>query len=112
MDETTAVPAGRSVSSRWWLPIAVLVALIPLLALFALVLPPDAFNSVIVAPISLVGFTLVILSPVFVYYDRQYLAGTSEWQPSWWYYLMPLPLIGYLLSVAYIYRRHEHLGVP
>lgn len=105
-------PADKQVSSKWWIPIGILVAIGPVLVLVSLALPPDAYTLILTGPLTIAAFILVILSPVFVYYDRRYLATTSEWEPSGWYYLMFLPLIGYVLSTVYIYNRHKHLGIP
>lgn len=111
MDMTEDPPGDKRTSSRWWIPIGVLVVIVPIL-LVSLILPPDAYTLLLTGPLTLVGITLVTLSPVFVYYDRRYLTTTSRWEPSGLYYLMFLPLLGYVLSILYIYNRHKHLGVP
>lgn len=97
--------------SRWWIPIAVLAGAFPLLVVLGMVTPPDAFSSLLVAPVALIGFLLTVLSPVFVYLDGQYVRSVSRWEPGGWYYLMILPPLT-LLSIVYVYRRHEFVGIP
>lgn len=112
MNREKTPPTDDRMSSRWWMPIGTLVAIIPLVALVSLVLSPDAYSSLLTAPFLLLGIILMFFSPVFVYYDKRYLKIASGWEPSWWYYLIPLPVIGYVLSIVYLYNRHKHLGVP
>ena len=60
---------------------------------------------------------LVFLVAVFalagLYYDRRYVATVSEWSPTPWYFLMFfVPVVGYLITVVYLVRRHRRVGVP
>lgn len=96
---------------RWWIPIATLVALIPINAGFGLLTPPDAFFSLVSAPFALFGLVLTLLSPIFVHLDKQYVESVSAWKPSDWYYFMLIPPLA-LLSIIYIYKRHKYVGVP
>ncbi len=89
-----------------------IVVILPIMSLAALVLPPDAFTLLLTGPLLIVGTILNLLSPVFVYFDSRYLTTASAWEPSSKYYLMFLPLIGYVLAIVYIYNRHKHLGIP
>ena len=98
-------------ADRWWIPIATLVALIPILAGYGLVAPPDAFFSLVSAPFTLLGFVLALLSPIFVHLDKRYVESVSAWKPSGWYYFMIFPPLA-LLSIIYIYQRHKYVGVP
>jgi len=109
MENTTA---GALPSDRWWAPIAVLVALVPVGIVGALFLPPDAFTSLLFLPVTIPGFVLTVLSPVFVHYDRRYLRATADWTPSDWYYLMILPPLSLVLPAMYLVQRHRHVGVP
>lgn len=112
VSETVASAAVRSNSDRWWVPISVLALLAPILVALAVALPPDAYASLLLAPFSLLGAVLTLLSPLFVRFDRRYLEGRSEWVPSGWYFWMIFPLLTPVLSVLYVYRRHEYVGVP
>lgn len=99
-------------SDKWWIPIGILVVIIPMMVPVSFMLPADAYTLLLTGPLTLIGFILLILSPLFVYYDRRYLMTTSRWKPSRLYYLMFFPLIGNVLAFVYLYNRHKHLGVP
>jgi len=96
---------------RWWIPIGILVALVPIVVALGLFAPPDAFYALFTAPVILLGYALTLFSPLFVYFDKQYVESVSTWTPSSWYYLMPFPPLTFL-SIVYIYQRHEYVGVP
>ncbi|WP_232687221.1 hypothetical protein [Halobacterium zhouii] len=96
----------------WWKPIAGIVASLVVTAVLGAVLPPDAYVSLLLVPFVLVGFGLAVLSPVFVYFDRRYLADADGWTPSEWYYLMWFPPLALVLPALYLYRRHRRVGVP
>jgi len=101
---------------RWWQPIAVLAASLPVALAFSLafslVLPPDPFSMLPVAAVVLVGFALALCSPAFVYFDRQYLAAERAWTPSVLYYAMVVPAVAPFVAAAYVYQRHRRVGVP
>jgi hypothetical protein len=97
---------------RWWQPITVLAVTLPVAIALSVVLPPDAFAMLPVFAVVALGFVLALCSPVFVHLDKQYLVATSEWTPSALYYLMVVPAVAPLVAAAYVYRRHEHVGVP
>ncbi|NIB99912.1 hypothetical protein [Halobacterium sp. R2-5] len=99
-------------SDRWWLPIAALAATLPVLAVFALVLPPDPAAMLPAFAVALLGFALSLSSPVFRYFDRRFLAAASAWTPSVWYYLMAVTAVAPLVAAAYVYRRNQRVGVP
>lgn len=112
MDNSDPAQGAASVSDSWWLPIGVLVVILPIGVVVSLAFPPDAFTSLLVAPISLTGLLITVLSPVFVYFDRRYLEATGSWRPSGWYYLMILPPLNLVLPAFYCYQRHKYVGVP
>jgi hypothetical protein len=96
---------------RWWIPIGIVVALVPIVVVLGLVAPPDAFYALFTTPVTLLGYALTLVSPLFVYLDKQYIESVSTWTPSSWYYLMPFPPLTFL-SIVYIYQRHKYVGVP
>jgi len=102
---------SRPPEDRWWIPIGILVALIPIMIVLGLVAPPDAFYALFIAPVALLGFVLTFFSPIFIYLDKQYVESVSTWNPSGWYYYIIFPPIT-LLSIVYIYQRHKYVGVP
>ncbi len=104
--------ADTARSDRWWQPITVLVATLPVALVLSLVLPPDAFAMLPVFAVVALGVALALCSPAFVYFDRQYLAAEDAWTPSALYYLMVVPAVAPLVAAAYVYRRHQHVGVP
>lgn len=108
----TAASSARATGERWWLPIAALVLLVPTAGALALVSPPDAYTSLLLAPVSLLGGLLTLLSPLFVHFDRAHVEEVSEWEPSGWYYWMILPPLTLALPAVYVYQRHKHVGVP
>lgn len=56
---------------------------------------------------------LAVFSIAGLYYDRRYVAKVSSWSPSVWYFLMfAIPLLGYLLTAHYLYKRHKYVGRP
>lgn len=58
-------------------------------------------------------FLVAIFAVAGLYYDRRYVATVSEWSPTRWYFLMFfVPLVGYLITVLYLFRRHRRVGVP
>lgn len=107
----TVASAARS-TSGWWIPIGILALFTPILVALAVTSPPDAYTSLLMAPFSPLGGVLALLSPLFARFDRRYLEGRSEWTPSGWYYWMIFPALTPVLSIVYVYRRHEHVGVP
>lgn len=112
METTREFSLDTHPGSNWWIPIGMRAAIVPVMALVAGVLPPDPFSLFLIFPLTFVAGTLSILSPLFVYFDRDSLMTTAEWEPSGVYYLMFLPLIGVVLAVVYLYNRHTSLGVP
>lgn len=112
MSKTVASTTTQPTSDKWWIPIGVLVLLIPIVGVLGVALPPDAYSSLLIAPFSLLGGILTLLSPIFVYFDRKYLKEQSEWAPSGWYYWMILPPLTLVLPIIYVYQRHEQVGVP
>lgn len=58
-------------------------------------------------------FPVAVFAILGLYYDRRYVAAVSEWSPSPWYFLMFLvPLVGYLITALYLFRRHKQVGTP
>ncbi|WP_336036344.1 hypothetical protein [Halobacterium yunchengense] len=108
----TATAAGPDSESRWWVPIAALAATLPAMVVLSAVLPPDPVTSLPLFVVALAGVALALLSPVFVSFDRDYLAAAGEWTPSPWYYLMAALPVAPLVAAAYVYRRHQRVGVP
>jgi hypothetical protein len=108
----TDSPADTGRSDRWWVPIALLAATFPVTLALSVVLPPDAVAMLPVFAVVALGFLLALCSPAFVYFDKQYLAATGAWNPSALYFLMVVPLVAPLVAAAYVYRRHEQVGVP
>lgn len=96
----------------WWIPIGLLVVLVPVLAVLALLSPPDVVTAWPATVLSLLALALALLSPAFVYLDRRYVEAVSPWRPSGWYYWMFLPLVSIALAVAYVYQRHRYVGTP
>jgi hypothetical protein len=112
MSECVTSAPDAAPGDKWWTPIALLAALVPVLAALGILLPPDAYASLLVAPLALLGGALTLLSPAFVYLDRRYLRAVADWEPSGWFYWMVLPPLAPVLAAAYLYRRHERVGVP
>ncbi|GAA0279933.1 hypothetical protein [Halobacterium noricense] len=108
----TDSPADTGRSDRWWVPIALLAATFPVTLALSVVLPPDPFAMLPVFAVVALGFLLALCSPAFLYFDKQYLAATGAWTPSVLYFLMAVPLVAPLVAAAYVYRRHEQVGVP
>ncbi|MGB9964828.1 hypothetical protein [Halobacterium hubeiense] len=108
----TDSPNDTHRGDRWWQPIAVLAATFPVALALSVVLPPDPFAMLPVFAVVALGFVLALCSPVFVYFDRQYLAAEAAWTPSALYYLMVVPAVAPFLALAYVYRRHRRVGVP
>ena len=104
--------ADTARSDRWWQPIAVLAATLPVALALSLVLPPDVFAMLPVFAVVVLGFALALCSPAFVYLDRQYLAAVDVWTPSALYFLMVVPAVAPVVAAAYVYRRHQYVGVP
>ncbi|WP_277541011.1 hypothetical protein [Haloarcula laminariae] len=98
--------------SRWWLPIAGIVAVMVAQAATTVLLPPDPVTTLPLLPLAAAGFVLTICSPVCVHLDRRYVTAVSDWVPSGWYYWMALPPLTLVLAPLYLLRRHQHVGVP
>lgn len=112
MSETIVSTFEHTPNDKWWIPIGVLAALVPIIALIAIALPPDAYTSLITAPFALLGGVLTLLSPLIVYFDKQYVTAVSDWDPSGWYYWMIAPPLTLVLPFAYLYERHKYVDVP
>jgi len=112
MAEELSPTTSQSISERWWIPIAVLVVIFPMNVVIVLVTPPDALFVIFTAPIALLALVLTILSPLFIYFDRQYVKSVSEWEPSGRYYWMAFPLVTHIVAIIYVYRRHKYVGIP
>lgn len=112
----------QSGSSKWWIPIFLLALNLPVtVALFAvlelllpyLVLESGSPYQYIIYSLIAFGWLLTFISPIAVYFDRQYLAAVSEWTPSKLYYLMIIPfLVNVILAIVYSYQRHKYVGAP
>ena len=100
-------------TSRWWLPIGALVCVVLLQGAVSFIFPPDPAKLFrFMAPLIGLGLLLQLVSPVCLYYDRQYLETATGWEPSSWYYLMVLPPFSVFLPPLYLYQRHRYVGVP
>lgn len=112
----------QSGSNKWWIPIFLLAINLPLaIALFLVleILTPylvmeggSPYQYIFYVLIAL-GWLLTFISPIAVYFDRQYVASTSEWTPSKLYYLMIIPsFVNVILAIVYSYNRHKYVGIP
>ena len=119
---STEMKAEPSGSSKWWILIFLLALNLPVaLALFIvlelltpyLVMESGSPYQYIFYLLIALGWLLTFISPVAVYFDRQYVASVSEWTPSKLYYLMIIPsIVNVILAIAYSYYRHKYVGVP
>lgn len=86
---------------------------------------PVALVLGLVAAVLVFGFALLALSvflllPVALYVDARHVARADlDWKPDPVLYgvlgllqLLVTPLVGFFVAVYYLYRRHEHVGVP
>ncbi|WP_227377906.1 hypothetical protein [Haladaptatus halobius] len=112
MSETIVSTSEHTPNDKWWIPIGMLAALVPIIALIAIALPPDAYTSLITTPFALLGGFLTLLSPLIIYFDKQYVTAVSDWNPSGWYYWMIIPVIGFVLPYLYLYERHKYVDTP
>lgn len=112
MAEKLSSTTARPISERWWIPIATLVVVFPMMVVVGLITPPDALYALFTAPLALLTLVLTVLSPLFIYFDRQYVESVSEWEPSGWYYWMAFPLVTHIVAIIYVYRRHKYVGIP
>lgn len=55
-----------------------------------------------------------IMMPIAGYLDIQYVRATSDWHPNTtiWLIAMTIWLINLIAAAAYLYRRHEAIGIP
>jgi hypothetical protein len=66
------------------------------------------------------AFALAVLFPVALYFDARAVSEADvDWHPDPLLYgllgllqLIVTPLIGFFISIYYLYQRHEHVGVP
>ena len=112
MSETVVSTSEHTPTEKWWMPIGVLAAIFPILALLAIVLPTDVYSSLIAAPFALLGSVIMLLSPLIVYFDKRYVTTVSDWEPSGWYYWMIIPPLALVLPYLYLYERHKYVGTP
>ncbi|ODR79855.1 hypothetical protein BG842_04915 [Haladaptatus sp. W1] len=112
MSETIVSTSEHTPSDKWWILIAVLAVLVPIIALLGAAFPPDVYTSLTVAPFGLLAWILAFLSPLIVYFDKQYVTAVSDWTPSGWYYLMIAPPLTLVLPFVYLYERHKYVGTP
>lgn len=112
MSETIVSTPEHTPAEKWWMLIGVLAAIFPILALLAVALPTDVYSSLIAAPFALLGSAIMLLSPLIVYFDKQYVTAVSDWTPSGWYYLMIAPPLTLVLPFVYLYERHKYVGTP
>ena len=69
---------------------------------------------------AVVLFAVFIMLPVALYMDaRQVAQADLDWEPDPTLYgilgllqFFVTPIVGFFVSLYYLYRRHEHLGVP
>jgi len=61
---------------------------------------------------SVVIIGLIFLAPIAVHFDREYVRAVSSWTPTPFYYLVFLGPLGSLISLIYLYHRHNHVGTP
>jgi hypothetical protein len=54
-----------------------------------------------------------IVLPISAYFDMQYIRANSKWNPNTvlWLIGLAFPLLNIFLGGAYLYRRHETIGV-
>lgn len=53
---------------------------------------------------------LLLVSPIAIYHDRQYVSTASEWTPTRWYYFTFLGYVGMTLATVYLVRRRVALA--
>ncbi|WP_227357101.1 DUF4407 domain-containing protein [Haladaptatus salinisoli] len=112
MSETVVSTSEHPPTEKWWMLIGVLVAIFPILAFLAVAFPTDVYSSLIAAPFALLGGVIMLLSPLIVYFDKQYVTTVSDWDPSGWYYWMIVPPLALVLPYLYLYERHKYVGTP
>ena len=112
MNEEFTSTNSQPISGKWWIPIGALVVIFPMMVVIVLVTPPDALFVIFSAPLALLAFVLTVLSPLFIYFDKQYVKSISEWEPSGRYYWIAFPLVTHIVAIIYVYRRHKYVGIP
>ncbi len=85
------------------------------------------FAIALVLVVAVVAFTFVILAlavfvmlPIALYFDAQAITESHyEWNPDPFVYAIigalqffVTPLIGFIVAIYYLYRRHTDVGVP
>lgn len=70
--------------------------------------------------IAVLAFVVAVMLPVALYLDaRQVARATVDWDPDPVVYgvlgllqFVVTPVVGFVVALYYLYRRHEHVGVP
>ena len=114
----SSVTMTQSTPSRWWIVIVLRAAVLPVLILSVstpyLLRRTIPFGHWLAGVLIVITWTIVLLSPIAVYFDRKYISSVSEWVSTGLYYLMIIPVygIGTVLALHYLYSRHKYVGTP
>lgn len=76
--------------------------------------------GLLVMVVIVAAFALAVLFPVALYFDARAVSKANvDWHPDPLLYgllgllqLIVTPLIGFFISIYYLYQRHEHVGFP
>lgn len=74
----------------------------------------------LILTVIIVSIALIVLLPIALYMDARAVSEAAvDWQPDPFLYgilgvlqIFITPVIGVIIAVYYLYRRHEHVGVP
>lgn len=101
-----------NVSDKWWYVILLngLIYIIAALGGAGLAILGFSITALQVFKVVLLG--IIILGPIAVHFDRQYVRAVSSWTPTPFYYLVFFGPLGSLISFIYLYHRHNHVGTP
>jgi hypothetical protein len=97
-----------TVSGSWWYAVAGGLVLWAVVVVLSLAVPSAAGVG---GFLGLIGWLAL---PGGMYFDSKYVRANSQWDPRLigWLLGSIIPLINLFVGAAYLYRRHEVLGVP
>lgn len=116
-DRPESTRTTSALTGQWWIGVATSLGAWWLLIIVAGPGQPGLDVGYLGASgtaLQLINVIVWVMMPVAGYLDIQHVRENSNWDPSTpvWLLAMTVWLINLIAAAAYLYRRHEALGVP
>lgn len=112
--------SGGVVRSNWWYVVGFVALWAPVSTiLFVLYVASLNWLGSLIAPLTYLAIIMLLLLPVALYFDISAINRSGvDWAPNRTLYVLAATIgivatvISFVVAVVYLYRRHQHVGIP